>query len=156
LSDCGAASQVVLGDARLSLRNAPPHVYGMIVVDAFSGDSIPVHLLTREAMALYLAKLTPDGLLAIHISNRYLDLEGVLGELAHDAGLSCLKNDDALLSEEDRREGKFASWWMVIARHPADLEELAGQPGWKPPRLVAGSRVWTDDYSNIVSILRFR
>ena len=91
LSDCGPPVRVVLGDARLSLRDAPAHGYGMMVLDAFSGDSIPTHLLTREALALYLTKLAPNGVLAFHISNRYLDLHGVLGALANDAGLSCLR-----------------------------------------------------------------
>ncbi len=117
LSDCGPPVRVVLGDARLSLRDAPAHCYGMMVLDAFSGDSIPTHLLTREALALYLSKLAPNGILAFHISNRYLDLHGVLGDLANDAGLACLTNDEAHVSEDESREGKFASWWVVMARN---------------------------------------
>lgn len=156
LSDCGPPVRVVLGDARLSLRDAPAHGYGMIVLDAFSGDSIPTHLLTREALALYLTKLAPNGVLAFHISNRYVDLHGVLGDLAHDAGLFCLANDDAHVSEAEAREGKFASVWVVMARDPNDLEALNSDPRWKDVRPMPGARVWTDDFSNIVSILRFR
>ncbi len=155
LSDCGLPVRVVLGDARLSLRDAPAHGYGMMVLDAFSGDSIPTHLLTREALALYLTKLAPKGVLAFHISNRYLDLHSVLGDLAHDLGLSCLMNDDAHVSEDETREGKFTSMWVVMARHSNDLEALRSDPGWRDLRAVPGSRVWTDDFSNIVSILRF-
>lgn len=155
LSDCASGVRVVLGDARLRLRDAPTHAYGMIVVDAFSGDSIPTHLLTREALALYLTKLAPKGVLAFHVSNRYLDLEGVLGNLAYDAGLSCLRNDDATVSEDEKRQGKFASWWVVMARQAEALEALGSDHGWRPLGAVPGSRVWTDDYSNIVSILRF-
>jgi hypothetical protein len=155
LSDCGFPVSVVLGDARLSLRDAPAHGYGMMVLDAFSGDSIPTHLLTREALALYLTKLAPNGVLAFHISNRYLDLQGVLGNLARDASLTCLINGDAEVSEDERREGKFASWWVVMARNANDLEALRRKPGWRVLQAEPGSRVWTDDFSNIVSILRF-
>ncbi len=155
LSDCGSPVRVVLGDARLSLRAAPAHGYGMIVLDAFSGDSIPTHLLTREALALYLSKLASNGVLAFHISNRYLDLHGVLGDLAYDAGLSCLANDEAHVSEDETREGKFASWWVVMARNSSDLEALGNDPRWRALPPMPGSRVWTDDFSNIVSILRF-
>jgi hypothetical protein len=156
LSDCGPPVRVVLGDARLSLRDAPAYGYGMMVLDAFSGDSIPAHLLTREALALYLSKLAPNGILAFHISNRYLDLHGVLGELANDAGLACLTNDDAHVSEDESREGKFASWWVVMARNENDVEVLKNDSRWRVLPPLADSQVWTDDYSNIVSILRFK
>jgi hypothetical protein len=155
LSNCGPPVQVVLGDARLSLRSAPAHAYGIIALDAFSGDSIPTHLLTREALALYLTKLVPNGVLAFHISNRYLDLHDVLANLAQDAGLFCLANDDRHVSEEETREGKFASWWVVMARSSDDLEPLTSDQRWRVLRAVPGTRVWTDDFSNIVSILRF-
>jgi hypothetical protein len=156
LSDCGLAARVVLGDARRSLQYAPSQAYGMIVLDAFSGDSIPTHLLTREALAVYLAKLAPNGLVAFHISNRYLDLHGVLGNLAHDAGLFALMNDDAQVSAEESRQGKFVSWWVVMARNQNDVEVLKNDSRWKVVPRATGSRVWTDDYSNIVSILRFK
>jgi hypothetical protein len=153
LSDCGSPVRVVLGDGRLSLRAAPAHGYGMIVLDAFSGDSIPTHLLTREALALYLTKLAPNGVLAFHISNRHLDLHSVLGNLAHDAGLYCLSNDDAHVSEDEAREGKFASRWVVMACNSSDLEPLRKDSRWRVLPAAPGSRVWTDDFSNIVSIL---
>jgi spermidine synthase len=155
LSDCGPPVRVVLGDARLSLHDAPAHSYGMIVLDAFSGDSIPIHLLTREALAVYLTRLAPNGVLVFHISNRYLDLHNVLAELAHDAGLSCLRNDDTMVSEDETQEGKFASSWVVMARSSADLEALRSTPGWWDLQAAPGSRVWTDDFSNIVSIFKF-
>ncbi len=156
LSDCAPPIRAVLGDARLSLRNAPAFGYGIMVLDAFSGDSIPTHLLTREALALYLSKLAPNGILAFHISNRYLDLHGVLGALAHDAGLACLSNDDVQVTEDEAQAGKFASWWVVMARHPNDLDALTSDSGWAALQAAPDSRVWTDDFSNIVSILRFR
>jgi hypothetical protein len=127
----------------------------MIVLDAFSGDSIPTHLLTREALALYLSKLAPGGVLAFHISNRYLDLRGVLANLAADAGLFCLFNGDPPLSEEETRQGKFSSWWVLMAQHPDDLAPLRDDPRWSVLRAMPGARVWTDDFSNIITILRF-
>jgi len=155
LSDCGASARVVLGDARRSLLDAPANSYGMMVLDAFSGDSIPTHLLTREALALYLSKLAPHGVIAFHISNRYLDLHGVLAGSEQDAGLACLSNIDTQVSDEESREGKFPSWWVVMARTPDDLEALRRDPRWSALPAVTGSRVWTDDFSNIVSILKF-
>jgi hypothetical protein len=156
LSNCAPQARVVLGDARLSLDEAPDHAYGIIVLDAFSGDSIPMHLLTREALRIYLRKLASGGLLAFHISNRYLDLHQVLGNLAYDAGLVCFLNPDIKLGEEDTKLGKFASVWMVMARNREDLEPLSQDPRWMPVFPVLRARVWTDDYSNVVSIMKFR
>ena len=79
----------MLGDARLRLREAPDHTFGLIVLDAFSSDSLPVHLLSREAIELYRSKLAASGVLAFNLSNRYLDLDPVLGRQAADAGLAC-------------------------------------------------------------------
>ena len=87
----------------------------MIILDAFSSDAIPIHLVTREAMSLYLSKLKPDGILVFHISNRYLDLKPVLGNLARDAGLVALSNLDRELSDEDRKNKKMLSAWVVMA-----------------------------------------
>ncbi len=156
LSDCGPPARVVLGDARLSLGDAPAHGYGIIVLDAFSGDSIPTHLLTREALALYLSKLAPHGIVAFDITNRYLDLHGVLGNLARDAGLIGFVDDDATVGAREAQHGKFASSWVVMARSATDLEPLRNIPGWRILAPVPGERVWTDDFSNILSILRLR
>nr|MBA3371524.1 hypothetical protein [Thermoleophilaceae bacterium] len=113
---------------------------------------VPAHLLTREALALYRSKLTEDGVLAMHISNRYLDLEPVVAALASDAGLSCLTR------EEQRRApvrvpGKIPSHWAVMAERPTALARLAADPRWRPCRRSPGERVWTDDFSNIVGAL---
>ena len=94
LRDCGAEARVILGDARISLKNSPDHQYGMFVLDAFGADAIPIHLLTREAIQLYLSKLSDHGVLIFHISNRYLDLQRVLGNAASDAGLVAFVNFD--------------------------------------------------------------
>ena len=80
----------------------------------------------------------------------------MLGDLAYDAGLSCLANDEAHVSEDETREGKFASWWVVMARNSSDLEALGNDPRWRAlPRNAGFASIWTDDFSNIVSILRF-
>jgi hypothetical protein len=155
LSSCAPNARIVLGDARLELRKAIDHEYGTIVLDAFSGDSVPTHLLTREALELYLQKLAPNGVLAFHISNRYLELHGVLAALARDAGLVAMRNDDAAKTSEEARQGIFASWWVVMARQADDLNPLGFNLRWKTLEEPPNMPVWTDDYSNIVSILKF-
>ena len=130
LQDCvarGGSCNVILGDARLKLETAPDHEYGLIVVDAFSSDAIPVHLLTSEALHLYLAKLAPDGILAFHLSNRHLDLEPVLANLADRIGLV----GRSRLDGANEAIGKSASHWLVLARRPGDLGELSADQRWR-------------------------
>jgi hypothetical protein len=155
LSNCAPQARVVLGDARMSLEEAPDYAYGIIVLDAFSGDSIPMHLLTREALRIYLRKLAAGGLLAFHISNRYLDLHQVLGNLAHDAGVVCLLNLDTVTGEDDLKAGKYASVWMVMARKSKDLQALSQDARWMPVFPVPGAKVWSDDFSNVLRIIKF-
>lgn len=156
LADSRARSlDILLGDARLRFDEAPERGYALIVLDAFSSDAIPTHLLTREAVRLYLDKLAPGGLLAFHISNRYLDLAPVVGGLARDAGLECLVRADTAVPLSDSRLGKFASIWAVAARSGDDLGRLRTDPRWRPPAVHPNRPVWTDDYSNIVQSLIF-
>jgi len=158
LSQCAPATKIVLGDARLRLRDAPDGGYGLIVLDAFSGDSIPVHLMTREALALYQRKLQPGGLIAFHISNLYLNLAPTLGNLARDAHLTALIANDTDVSEAEQREGKLGSIWVVMARDSADLDKLtAGQARkfrWRPLGGEVNARLWTDDYSNLLGTVK--
>lgn len=148
LSDCTRGSyRVILGDARLKLREAPQGHYGMIVMDAFSSDSVPAHLLTTEALELYLTKLAPEGVLAFHISNRYLNLEPVLGGLARRGVLSAFIRRDA----GGNNVVQFPSWWVVMARNDAALGAIAEDSRWVK---LQGDIVWTDDFSNILSLLR--
>jgi len=151
LRDCPARARVVLGDARLSLSDEPDARFGWLVVDAFNSDAIPTHLLTREALALYLAKLAPDGLLAFHVTNHFLDLEPVLAAVARDSGLAILAGHDE--AAEGPAE-KFASDWIVMARSPAQLEALRRDPRWRPAR-GAERPAWTDDYSDVFGIVRW-
>ena len=155
LRDCPGEHQVVLGDARLSLRRVEDGRFGVLVVDAFNSDAIPVHLLTREAIQLYLSKLAPDGVVALHISNRYVDLEPVLADIAVDLDLtSRLRSDGQTL--EQARQGKSSSVWVVLARRPVDLGPLAQDPRWRSLTGRVGFRVWTDDFSDLFSVFRWR
>jgi hypothetical protein len=154
LQDCPAQVEVVLGDARLSLKEAPDFSYDLMVLDAFSSDAIPLHLVTREALALYLAKLRPGGMLAFHISNRYLDLEPVLGGLARDAGLACLIRDDKNLGEAEKQARKSPSTWAVMGQGAEGLSRLAADPRWHPAAGRPGL-LWTDDFSNILEVFKW-
>jgi hypothetical protein len=151
LRDCPSEQRVVLGDGRLSLQRAGPGSFDMLILDAFSSDAIPVHLITREALALYRSKLGPDGLLLFHISNRYLDLHPVLGSLAEDAGLASLARYDSRVTDADRRVWKVASNWVVMAGDPASLSGLRDNPDWY--HLAVGSDLWTDDYSDVFGVV---
>ena len=158
ISRCAPATNVVLGDARLKLRDAPNSRYGLIVLDAFSGDSIPMHLMTKEALALYLRKLAPGGLIAFHVSNLYFDLAPTLGNLAQDAHLAALIGNDTQLSQAELDQGKQASIWVVMARNPEELNALSAQTDrrfqWMPLAARPGAQLWTDDYSNLLSVVK--
>lgn len=154
LQDCaGSPVEVVLGDARLQLRAAPSNHFGLIVLDAFSSDAIPVHLMTRESLDLYLSKLAEGGVIAFHISNRSLDLHPVVGDLARDKGLVCLSFDDL---QPDAAGGKEPSQWVVMARRAEHLGALAFDMRWKRLEGRAGREVWTDDFSNIVGVFKWQ
>ena len=159
MEQCAPKAVTVLGDARLKLSHAPDAHYGLIVLDAFSGDSIPMHLLTREALALYERKLAPGGLIAFHISSNYLRLWPTLGDLAADAHLVCLFKNDTDVSQKEMDEGKTASIWVVMARSEADVaglraEKTSSSP-WVPLHARAGAKVWSDEYSNMLSLIKW-
>ena len=148
LSDCTAAPhRFVVGDARLRLREAAPGQYGLLVMDAFSSDSVPAHLLTTEAFELYFSKLSSDGMMAFHISNRYLNLEPLLSGLTQQAGLSAYIQAD----EERMVVGRYPSVWVVMARNESALGPIPSDVRW---RRLKGHVIWTDDFSNILSLLK--
>ena len=153
LQKCAAAStKIVLGDARLQLQNAPDQHYGLIVLDAFNSDAIPLHLLTQEAIDLYTSKLATGGMLAFHISNRSLRLDGVLADLAkHNSAMSLSSAD----GEFNPVSGKDPSEWLVMARQSPALEKLAQDTRWRVLEGCTESDVWTDDFSNILRVLRW-
>lgn len=147
----GVDLQVLVGDARLKMQEASGSTYDMIILDAFTSDAIPVHLLTHEAMEMYLRKLARDGLLVIHISNRYLALEPVLGNLEQALGLVALKQFD----DANGVPFKSGADLVVMARHREALGPLAMDPRWTPVNKVAAIGVWSDDFSNVVSIIKW-
>ena len=153
LQKCAAAStEIVLGDARLRLRNAPDHHFGLIILDAFNSDAVPIHLMTQEAIALYISKLAPGGMLAFNISNRSVKLDTVLADLANGFGATCLSLADG---EQNVRTGKDPSEWLVMAQHSPAFNLLARDPRWRLVQAGDGSSVWTDDFSNILKVFRW-
>jgi hypothetical protein len=158
LERCAPSAKIVLGDARLKLRDAPDAHYDLIDLDAFSGDSIPMHLITREALALYRRKLAPGGLIVFQISSLYFDLAPTLGNLAKDAHMVAVIGRDTNVSQAQRNAGKLSSIWVVMANNPADLDTLlAGAHSsfrWEPLHDRPNSRLWTDDYSNLIGVVR--
>jgi spermidine synthase len=145
---------ITLGDARLTLEEAPDGAYDLIVVDAFSSDAIPVHLLTREAMALYLRKLSPHGMIALHVSNRHLELASVVAGIAAANGLVTRVNDRVDF-DELANPYKYAGTVAAVARSEDDLGALAQTSEWMPMPPDPHQWVWTDDYSNIIgAVLR--
>jgi hypothetical protein len=186
LSDCearGGRVKLVAGDGRLQLAQSNDR-YDLLIADAFSSDSVPVHLVTRQAVQIYLDHLRDDGILAFNISAKYLRLESVLGDLAADAGLTALIQLDASASPEEiealeqirktgrvdprlamkammagqqreqdfRQAGRSPSKWVIMARDMSHFGKLANDPRWKPITRTPGGRVWSDDYSNLISV----
>src|SRR5262249_30261868 len=146
LGEARGQMEVEAGDGRLALERERGESYDAIVVDAFSGDSIPAHLLTREAFAAYFGHLSGDGVVAVHFRNRYVDLEGVVRGAAEEAGRKALVVRSPGAAEEATNEAV----WMVVTRNARVIEDLRrwGRAPDSPPR------VWTDDYSDLFSVLR--
>jgi SAM-dependent methyltransferase len=149
IPDCKAKLEVAMGDARLSLEREAGENFDVLAVDAFSSDSIPVHLLTLEAIKLFYRHLKPDGILAVHISNRYLDLEPVLAGLTSATGKVARVVD----TEDDESQDVFGATWVLIASPASgfDETEVARSAAIESKRTV---RLWTDDYSNLFQILK--
>ena len=152
LEDCGPRCSIVLGDARLSLAGTSAQ-YDLLLLDAFSSDAIPVHLLTREALRVYAARLAPRGVIAFHISNQHMHLRPVLTALAQDLELSALVQVD-LPPADARARGHFASEWFLMARDAADFGGLQADARWERPRATAATSVWTDDFSDVLSVMK--
>jgi hypothetical protein len=154
LANCGNRPNVVLGDARLTIASAPDGTYDVLVIDAFSSDSIPMHLLTREALGLYLRKLAPGGALLFHISSRTLDLRSVIGALATDAGIPARM----LL---DRPPQGTLLWRrsptlvVALAGHGGNLDGLLPTDGWTELPASGARSLWTDQRSDLLRAIRF-
>jgi hypothetical protein len=149
MRDSAAQIDMVLGDARLSMEKEAPQNFDVLAVDAFSGDSVPVHLITREAMAVYLRHLAPQGVIAMHVTNSYLRLAPVVLAVAQANGLHAV-----LVHDEAENTPLRVTDWVLVARHPALLQAGALRQAAKAiaPRPDLG--VWTDDFNNLFAVLK--
>ena len=150
LSRCAPAAQIILGDARLTLAEQQTSTFDYLLIDAFSSDTIPIHLLTREAIALYMSRLKSDGFLVIHISNRHLELQSVVAALARDAGAT-IKTRIQLTKPTSLGDPQ-PSAVAIFSRQPETLAKFTEEIGWKLPP-DSNVSVWTDDYSNILGAI---
>jgi SAM-dependent methyltransferase len=150
----GDRPRLVFGDARLTFQDVPNQFYDAIVIDAFSSDSIPVHLLTREALALYHRKLAAHGVILFHVSNRYLDLVPVITALAADADASArhLHYRPAEPNKVEDAETEV----IAVSQRGGDLGFLDADLGWEPPAPAPNSALWTDERSDIISRIKWR
>jgi hypothetical protein len=158
LRQCAPQAQVVLGDARLTMATQPPGRLHMLAVDAFSSDAVPMHLLTREALAVYGRAVQPNGIILFHISNRYLDLEPVIADLARSGGwTSAMLPYDP--TEEEEVLNATVSVWVAMSRNPRAIDRLVELSGddslnWQVLEPTEGFEGWTDDHASILPLLR--
>jgi hypothetical protein len=147
IKSCEPGLKPVMGDARLTFAREPDGIYDMIIVDAYSSDAIPIHLATREAMKIYKDKLSPQGVVVMHVSNRHLELESVVVGIADANGMKSWVYD-----EDSNRDNEyiFATDVVVSARAEADVGELASSNVWEETDADKNQRIWTDDYSNVL------
>jgi predicted O-methyltransferase YrrM len=150
LRDSAASITFADGDARASLSKEAPQHFDVLVVDAFSGDAIPLHLLTIQALEIYKRHLAPGGILAFHISNRHVDLEPAISLLAKAAGMQAR----TVQSFADDRLGEFNATWVLMTSNGAFLTLPAVASHTRPTEQRAGLRLWTDDYSTLLALLR--
>ena len=152
LPRCGDRCSVILGDGRLSIQEQPDQRFDLLILDAFNSDAIPAHLLSSEAIALYQRKLKPDGAILFHVSNRYLRIRELVTALARDAKLPALYRDD----EDDREPGKARSAYVILALVPETVRDLSQTRNWFDVSYIDTVQPWTDDYSNLFEILRWK
>ena len=148
LGDSEAKIEIELGDARLTLERESPQQFDVLAVDAFSSDAIPVHLITKEALAVYLRHLKPDGIVAFHVSNRFLHLGPVVANIARANGVHSVN------VYEKGEEEKTQSDWVLVSRDPKALEAPLIKEVSEPVEERASWRLWTDDYNNLVQVLK--
>ena len=163
LSECAGDTPIVLGDARLQLAEQPAGRFDILVIDAFSSDAIPLHLMTKEAIGVYARALKPDGVLLIHISNRFFDLEPVLAAEAKARGWSAAIRMDPAAAPQGAPTSLTSSNWVALAATPERLHQLTGDirprekafdnDVWVPLAGREGFARWTDDYASTLSIL---
>ena len=153
LEHCGARCTVTIGDGRHLIANAPDHNWDIIFLDAYNSDAVPTHLLTREALDIYLQKVKPGGIIVFHVSNRYLDIEGVVGAVVQDAGV--VSRTQLHIPPKSERKAKHidASKYAVVARKVEDLRTIATDDAWRETR--PADVVWTDDFTNVISVFEW-
>lgn len=151
LADTPVPYDIVLGEGRLAVAQQPDHSFDLLVLDAFSSDAIPTHLVTRDAIAMYFRKLRPDGLLLVNVSNRFVSLPPVLGAIAQAEGLAGRQRG---FVPAESAVDLFPAEWVVLARNEASLGAMGRDTRWD--RLPTRTRVWSDDYSSLVSVLKWR
>ena len=149
LGDSAAKIETALGDARLNLEREPSQQFDLLAVDAFSSDAIPVHLLTREAMAVYLKHMKPGGVIAFHVTNRFLKLAPVVKQIAEAYQLGSV-----LIIDESEEPGQSKSDWVLVSRNAALLARPEIAKAASEIDAIAGLRMWTDDYNNLFQILK--
>jgi SAM-dependent methyltransferase len=150
LQDSAARCDVVLGDARLSLEREGPQDFDVLVLDAFSGHAIPVHLLTAEAFDLYRRHLAPGGVIAVHVSNAYVDLQPVVARQAARGGWTALRLSNPVGNDLDAIE---AADWILLTADPARVEAFRAAGGIAP-REDPNVPLWTDEYASLYHVLR--
>jgi hypothetical protein len=151
IRESGAQIDIVDGDARTSLTREVSQRFDVLVIDAFSGDAIPLHLLTTQALELYRRHLAPGGIVAFHISNLHVDLEPAVALLAHNAGMHAVQ----VISAGNENRGEFNATWMLVSDNADFFAQPGVAAGSKPVLYRPGLRLWTDDYSSLLPILRW-
>ncbi|MFM1909090.1 MAG: hypothetical protein RLZZ591_2767 [Pseudomonadota bacterium] len=149
LSQSEAKIDMVLGDARLSMEREEPQAFDVLAVDAFSGDAVPVHLMTRQAMEVYLRHTKPEGVVAFHLTNRFLNLPPVVAKIAESMGL-----EFALIHDEPDRPAQRDTDWVLVTRSKTLLKQPAFTRAQMAPESIPGLKVWTDDFNNLFQVLR--
>jgi len=157
LADCGSPYKTILGDGRLTLQDTPDASYDVLVLDAFSSDNIPMHLLTLEAFRTYMRKVKAGGIIIFNISNRFIDLEPQLAALSQITMVpSIIKFSSSGPVAENSKLTYNAAQYVVFSPDPEVLLALRTRYGWDPTERKDGFRVWTDDYANIIAALILR
>jgi hypothetical protein len=149
ISDSKGQVDTVLGDARLTMEREAPQQYDVLAIDAFSSDAIPVHLITREALAIYLKHIKPDGVVAFHVTNRFLKLAPVVKQIADTYGLQT-----ALISDDETEGDASRTDWVLVTRNRKLLEHKVIQEDTSEITAIPRLRLWTDDFNNLVQILK--
>lgn len=156
LRDCLAPYEIVIGDGRLQMQTAPDAGFDLLILDAYSSDSLPIHLLTREALQLYASKLAPGGAMIFNISNRHLNLEPQMAALAKSIGWQSLLGSDFDLDSKESANGKTVSQWVILARGKSDFEKLSKDARWKNLPVKENVTPWTDSYSSLLSAFAWK